>query len=111
MTGWRRAREDAIKKGDLKAKAAGRIRTLVAELLIRIMIARTLETASDIISCCDTSMSGKWVVLCMGNTSVVEKSDVVSMINKWSTHCEFNMPTFHLFSSVKVVVISVSSGV
>ena len=56
-------------------------------------------------------MSGKWVVRCMGYTSVVEKSDVVSMMSKCSTHCEFDMPILHVFGSIKVVVISVSSGV
>lgn len=97
-----------------QSKGAGRVRMLAPGVSIRVMTRRTVELASRLISAVTHQMGsgfGDWVLRCMGFTTLISYQDVVAVVDEWKTMCEFNMPTLHVFASLKVVVISISSGV
>lgn len=96
-----------------QSKSAGRIRTLVAGVGVRIMTTRTLEMASEILKAVVNPIAvvGDWIVRCMGYTATVTEEDVSAMVSVWSRFCDIEMPTLHIFKTRKVVTISVSSGV
>lgn len=96
-----------------QSKSAGRIRTLVAGVSVRIMSAKTLQMASELISSIDNCISsaGDWILRCMGYTANIMEEDVQTLVSKWSKMCDPDMPTVHIFKRNRIVNISVSSGV
>lgn len=97
-----------------QSKGAGRVRMLAFGVSIRVMTKRTVEMACKLLSAVGHSIGtgfGDWVLRCMGFTSFVTSQDVIKIVNEWKNMCEFNMPTVHVFTSMKVIVISITSGV
>ena len=97
-----------------QSKGAGRVRMLSFGVTIRVMTTSTIKLACRLISTIGVRVGtgfGDWILRCMGFTTAITHRDVVAIINEWKTMCEFNMPTVHVFESLKTVVLSITSGV
>lgn len=98
-----------------QSKAGGKARASAVGCSIRIMTKRTIDIASNILSklkVADSIKAKDWVVRCMGFCCWTSIDGVMMMmIDEWKEHCELNMPTVHVFSTAKVIVISVATGV
>jgi len=97
-----------------QSKGAGRVRMLAFGVSIRTMTKRTVVLASRLISVVGCQIGtgfGDWVLRCMGFTTMITLDDVMKIVTEWKTMNEFNMPTVHVFENLKVIVISITSGV
>ena len=97
-----------------QSKGAGRVRMLAFGVSIRIATRRTVTMACKLISTVKCQIGtgfGDWVLRCMGFTTTITIEDVTAIVSAWKIMNEFNMPTVHVFEKMKVVVISIASGV
>jgi hypothetical protein len=97
-----------------QSKASGRVRMLTSGVTIRIRTSRTYEMAYELLSTLTFSMGigfGDWVVRCGGYCCMATFEEVKAIVSKWKDMCEPNMPTVHVFENMKVINISIASGV
>src|SRR5882724_4054509 len=93
---------------------AGRIRSLVHKVRIRTMtptLIRRAEALVDIMTSIPSSDEREtWSLYFMGSTSKVYKSNVYDAVESWRLMDGHEIPSLHVFSSWKLVTLSVSSG-
>ncbi|KAK7937811.1 uncharacterized protein PG986_014679 [Apiospora aurea] len=96
------------------SKSSGKVRSLAFSCQIRVRTTRTLVIASEILSVLKrVGMTPRrdWVVRCEGVCAITSQRGVKAMVDAWKRYSEINMPSIHVFESVRVVVVSTAQGV
>jgi len=78
------------------------------------MTGRTLEIASDLMSPLGSSNGlgiNDWVVRCIEFCCSASENNVIQIVNLWKNYCEINIPSLHIFTAEKVLVVSVTTGI